>query len=154
MADLVANGNLDLRITLQNFKWGITDAILTEIQRRSLGTFFPARDAFQIPLSSDELSRAQAKHPEITELDLADQTLVEAAMREYATILTDDGGLFLQCEVIGIPAFKLPHFCLSLAQNGYLSKTEMYQALRYWKTIHRYSAKSLRDWHRTLEGIA
>ncbi|MHA1648397.1 MAG: hypothetical protein ACTSVL_12580 [Promethearchaeota archaeon] len=152
--DLYSFGKINLRKFLVDFKWGLTEQVLNEIKSLKIDPFFPKSDSFIIPLNEIELAIFISKYPIVSELDKADQTLVVTAYRDKLTILTDDGGLFMESKGLKISTLRLPHFCLLLTKEGILKKNLMYRVLKYWKTISRYPKQDLKKWDSILQKIS
>lgn len=110
-------------------------------------------DAFLVPVSPGELERAVHRVPSLAEFDPADRTLIVAAMRDASTVLTDDGGLYMFAQAMGVATLLLPQFCLSTARAGILAKNTVYKALRAWEEAGRYKASFLKAWRVELAGI-
>ncbi|MEX2714836.1 MAG: hypothetical protein Q6353_010480 [Candidatus Sigynarchaeum springense] len=144
---------LDLRMTLNKFRWGTTRAILDEIKARNLSDFVHVEQGYLVPVSDAELASTRHKLPMIEGLDFEDQTLIVAALREHAVILTDDGALFLECQASGLEAMNLPHFCLRLARDGILDKNMAYRMLEHWEETGRFAARFIKKWKKELQAI-
>ena len=151
--DLYSFGKIDLRKFLKYFKWGLTEEVLNEINALKIENFFPKSDSFIIPLNKIELTNFLSKYPFLSELDMADQTLVATAYRNKLTILTDDGGLFMVSQALGISTLKLPHFCLLLTKEGLIKKNLIFRILEYWKSLNRYLNQDLKKWDLILQNI-
>ncbi|MHA1265886.1 MAG: hypothetical protein ACTSRS_11710 [Candidatus Helarchaeota archaeon] len=147
---LVLSNIYDFRNIWAKFRWGITPDIQKELKYFNLFEFFPKFDAYIIPITNEEISNVCSQFPTLRHFDRADISLIVAALREDALILTDDGELLMECMTNGIPAMSLPVFCLSLVKNNMLSKTECYQLLKFWETHHHYTQKELKRWKNQL----
>jgi hypothetical protein len=144
---------VDLRITLNKFRWGTTKAIQEEIKARNMADFFHADQGFLVPVSEAEIASTVHKMPSIEELDYEDQTLIVAAIRENGTILTDDGALYLECQLSGLDVMHLPHFCLRMVKISLLEKNTVYQFLRHWDNTSQFAARFIKKWKKELQAI-
>ena len=151
--ELMASAGIDLRPIMTRFRWGITAAVRGELVHHDASGFVSLEDAFIVPVSTGELERALHRVPGLSEFDTADQTLIVAANRDTSTILTDDGGLLMFSQAIGVNALLLPQFFLSTAKAGLLQKNTVYKALRVWDAAGRYKASFLKAWRRELAEI-
>lgn len=151
--ELYDDETIDLRPTLNLFRWGITEAVKSEINRRQLGHFIPFDKATLITLSEEELNVTRKQVQTLSEFDLADQTLIVAGLRDKSVVLTDDGELYMECIVLNIDTMLLPQFCLSLVKNGAMDKTIIFKALRFWESTGKYSKKFIKKWKETLREI-
>ena len=145
--------SLDIRLLLSEFKWGMTNAVEQEIIYHKLDKFLPNDQMLKIPITESEIDHFIGKYPSLSEFDLADQTLIVVGKRDEGIILTDDGDLFVQCQIFNIKALLLPQFLLFLVQNGNLKKTEVYRCIRFWEQKHRYKVRDLKKWSKILSEI-
>jgi hypothetical protein len=153
LKELSTNTSVDLRKIMSSFKWGITREVSKEISYFNVGEYFPKEESYLVPISKKELNSVKKKYPFIKELDIADQTLIVAALRDNGIILTDDGDLFMFSDSISIKVLLLPHFFLSLVKSNYLKKNQAYKALRFWEEIGRYKRNYIKKWKIELQNI-
>lgn len=153
LKELYESLKLDLRPLFSDFRWGITAEIEKELEHYQLGSFFSWRQGYQVPVSEQEIDHFQQMFPTIKEYDLADQTLLIVGKRDHAIILTDDGGLYLECQAMGIRTLLLAQFLLALARDGALEKSEVYRALRFWESVGRYPKREIKKWYKILAEI-
>ena len=153
MKDLLDNEIIDLRSILNLFDWGITDEVHLEIDSQQLDNFFPIDQATIVAVSIDDIEDLRRHVPTLSEFDMADQSLITAALRDEHAILTDDGELYMECLALGIITMRLPQFCLSLAIKGMMDKTNVFQALCFWENVGRYSKKLIKKWKNELNEI-
>ncbi|MHA1733265.1 MAG: hypothetical protein ACTSU5_15060 [Promethearchaeota archaeon] len=145
--ELFTSTGLDLRLAINNYKWGTTPAVVEELVHRDLYPgFIDLPQGFTIPVSGAELESTQDKYPWLRELDRADQTLIVAAIRDEGVVLTDDGGLIMECQAIRVPALRVPDFCIRMVAEREVPKSALSKALKYWGEIHRYSKRDLKRW--------
>ncbi len=146
---------LDLRPLLAEFKWGFSREVIAELQDFGYGpnSFIPFSEAIISPVSAGEIKALLKKYPWLADYDKADQSLIVVAIRDGGVVLTDDGGLLIDCQALRIPAFRLPDFCLRLVAEGDLRKNEMGALLKYWETVHRYSKKEIKRWKSILQTL-
>jgi hypothetical protein len=152
--DVYDSLQIDLREVLDNFRWGTTKAIQAEIEARKLTGFFHVDQGYLIPVSDVEIATMIRMVPMIAEFDYEDQTLIVAAIREKATVLTDDGALFLECQALSLETMQLPHFCLQLTKASLLDKTSVYQMLRHWNDTSRFASRFIKRWKKDLQAIS
>jgi hypothetical protein len=143
----------DFRPLLTEFRWGFTPQVKIELQHFKLWDFINSQEAFSIPISDKELIKMQQNHPTIVELDLADQELYLAALRDKFAVLTDDRALFFELFASHLPAMSLPDFLLFLIKNNRLDKRECYRSLRFWEKQRTYKKKTLKRIKSELEKI-
>ncbi|QEE16163.2 hypothetical protein DSAG12_01992 [Promethearchaeum syntrophicum] len=136
-----------------NLKWGLTKEVLNEIAALNMDSYFPKSDSYIIPLNKTELINFLHKYPFLSELDRADQTLAATAYRDKLTLITDDGGLFMVSQAMGISSLRLPHFCILLTKEGIITKNLMFRIMKYWKSINRYLKQDLKKWESALHDI-
>ncbi len=153
LQDLAVHGNLDFRPYLSPYRWGITPQVLQEIEWHQLDPFFPRAEAFVVPLTQGEIEAGQKRYPTIVNLDLADQTLFFAAIRDESILLTDDGDLYLESQGSNVEVLLLPQFCLRLAREGDIDKSEVYRAIRYWEQRRLFRQKEIKKWKAELAQI-
>jgi len=151
--ELFSNKIIDIRSVFNDFQWGITSEIRKEFINFENESFLNYDNIDIVPVSNDEILRSQKKYPTISNFDLADQTLIIAALREPSTILTDDGGLLMESQALHINAFFLSQFLLSLVKDGIVPKNTYYQCLRYWEKTKTYPKKQLKIWKAKLQII-
>ncbi len=144
--ELFTNKIIDIRLVFNDFQWGITSEIRRELINFENEGFLNYDNINIGSVSDDELLRFQKKHPTISHFDIADQTLIVAALREPCVILTDDGGLLMESQALQIKALFLPQFLLNLVKEGVVSKNTYYQCLRYWEKNKSYPKKQLKIW--------
>ncbi len=151
--DLYSFGKIDLSKYLANLKWGLTKELLNEIAALNMESFFPKSDSYIIPINETEFTNFLHKYPFLSELDKADQTLAATTYRDKLTLITDDGGLFMLSQALGISSLRLPHFCILLTKEGIIKKNLMFRIMKYWKSINRYLKQDLKKWDSTLQDI-
>ena len=87
---------IDLRIILNDFRWGYTPSVLEEIEYYDLGTFIDKDNAILLQVPPSEINdRIQEDHL-FSSFDRADQELFCACRREDALLLSDDGELLME----------------------------------------------------------
>jgi hypothetical protein len=145
--------SVDLRPVLNRVRWGITADVKEEIKERRAADFIPEGQGFLIPVSDDEMKAISKRSPTITQLDLADQTLIVVATRDHGIVLTDDGGLYIECQGLGIDVLMLPQLCINLARSGQLDKNEVYKMLRFWEQKGRFPKKFIKELKSELQAI-
>jgi hypothetical protein len=148
--ELFAETGLDFRPVFHTFYWGFPDRMRQEYEHYAVEQFCPIETGYVIPLSAVTLSQVRQKFPTICELDEPDQELFAAALPDRGIILTDDGGLEMECLAAHIDALRVPPFLLALAEQGVVKKKEVAQALRFWEAQHWYKRSELRRWKQRL----
>ncbi len=143
----------DLRPVLNKVRWGLTAEVKEEIKERRAVDFIPEGQGFLIPVSNDELEGFSRRSPTIKEFDLADQTLIVVATRDRGIVLTDDGGLYIECQGLGIDVLMLPQLCVSLARSGQLDKNDVYKMLRFWEQKGRFPKQFIKELKVDLQAI-
>ena len=151
--ELFTNKIIDIRSVFNDFQWGITSEIRKELINFENEGFLNYDNIDIVPVSDDEILRIQKIYPTTSHFDIADQTLIVAALREPCVILTDDGGLLMESQALQIKALFLPQFLLSLVKEGVVSKNTYYQCLRYWEKTKSYPKKQLKIWKAKLQII-
>nr|MDO8109231.1 hypothetical protein [Candidatus Sigynarchaeota archaeon] len=141
----------DFRSILSKFRWGYTSAVLDEIKHYKLDRYVPVDQALLMPVTQAELLGLQKRDALFSSFDLADQTLIAAAVREQALILTDDTPLQLECMGLNVPALKLPVFMLRLIKDGLAEKPVFSRSLRFWEENGRYRKVDLKRWKKELQ---
>jgi hypothetical protein len=144
---------VDLRLVLNKVRWGLTDEVKEEIKERRAADFIPEGQGFLIPVSDDEMEAFCKRSPTIKQFDLADQTLIVVATRDHGIVLTDDGGLYIECQGLGIDVLMLPQLCINLARNGQLDKNDVYKMLRFWEQKGRFPKKFIKELKSELQAI-
>lgn len=156
LQELFNHNIFDFRpILLHNFV-GITEPVKEEFAHYSLNDFISLSDLIIIPIKELDFNKAIARYPDIKELDQADQTLLYLGFSQNQTeyvILTDDGELFSECYVSGIPALRLPDFILTLVNQLKIKKNVVAKCLKHWEQQNRYSKQDLKYWSKILQKI-
>ena len=143
----------DVRKVLPRFRWGYTDAIFEELIHFDLDTYIPMDQGFVIKTTQAEFEQLRRADALIESLDIADQSLLVVASREDGIVLTDDGGLVLECFALNINAFRLPSFILLLIRQGLERKTIGARCLRYWEKQGSYRKQDIKGWKKELQLI-
>lgn len=147
--ELYTNKNFDFRpILVENFI-GITVSVKEEFVHYNLNDFISLSDLIIIPIKESDFNEAIHRYPDILDMDRADQTLWYLGYSQNQTeyvILTDDGGLFSECYVSGIPALRLPDFILLLVKQSKITKHLAAKFLKHWEKQTRYSKQDLKYW--------
>ncbi len=154
VVELANKNQLDLRPILFQYRVGTTEETWKEMRHFRLDPFVAKKDLYVAPVSRVDLQEALVRYPTLKEYDIADQTLIIAAVQEAGTLLTDDRDLLLEAQSRSIPAVRLPMFCLDLAKAGALTKTQVYQCLRFWEDTKYYEKKALKRWKQELQLIS
>lgn len=144
-------GKIDLRPILEQYQWGITKEIEKEIDHFQLSEFIPMVQAQRIPITEKEWSAFWAKYPYLDSLDKTDQSIILIAIRDSDCILTDDNGIFLEAQALGIPVFLLPLFVINQAKIGVMPKKEAKKCLVFWNQNNLYSQRELKRWKSSLD---
>ncbi len=144
---------IDLREVIKHFRWGYTGAVAAEYENYNLGEFIPLTEAYLIPVSDAELEAFETGFPVITEYDPADRTLALCAKRDGSAVLTDDGGLALELDTMGLLGFRLPPFCLWLVEHNFLRKNSVAKMLRFWEETGAYEKREIGAWRAALQEI-
>jgi hypothetical protein len=152
--ELAVENVTDLRPQLYLFRIGMTEEVWKEIVHFQLAEFTSKEELYIAPISSLEIEQALTKFPTLQIFDLADQTLIMAAIRDQGVILTDDGDLFLEAQAMGIQVLRLPMFCLELARNTDFPKRTVHQCLKYWEEHGSYEKRAIKRWKIELRAIA
>lgn len=151
--ELFINKIIDIRSVFNDFQWGITSEIRTELINFENEGFLNYDNINIVSVSNDEILKFQIKYPTISHFDIADQTLIIIALSEPCVILTDDGGLLMESQALQIKALFLPQFLLNLVKEGVVPKNTYYQCLRYWEKTKSYPKKQLKIWKAKLQII-
>ncbi len=146
--------HLDLRFSLRNFKWGYTNKVKEEYGNYHLQNFVPIDEGFQVPISEQEMRLFQEQFPFIQQYDLPDQTLALCTHRDKSILLTDDGGLLMEIEELGLQGFLLPTFSLLMVEAGVMTKNSFAKMLKFWEKMGSYSLKHLKRWKHELQKIS
>lgn len=144
---------IDLRIVLQNLRWGYTNQIKKEYLNYNLQKFIPLKSGYLIPISDEEIDHNQIRKPFIKIFDLPDQTLAFVAERDNAVLLTDDSDLLFEVLSWGINCYRLPVYCLKLVEIGLIKKKTVAQSLRFWEENGLYEKQDIRNWKSNLQQI-
>jgi hypothetical protein len=134
-------------------RWGYTNQIKAEYLNYNLQKFIPLQTGYMIPVSDEEINRNQQRKPFMKEFDVPDQTLAYIAERDHAVLLTDDSDLLFEVLSWGLPCYRLPVFCLTLATNGLIKKKTVAQALRFWEEYGLYDKRDIKSWKSVLQKI-
>ncbi|MHA1617763.1 MAG: hypothetical protein ACTSVZ_00665 [Promethearchaeota archaeon] len=138
---------------LKNVKWGYTSEIKEEYLNYNLQKFIPINEGFQVPASEQELRLFQDQHPFIHQYDLPDQTLALCTYRDNSILLTDDGGLLMEIEELGLKGFLLPTFSLFMVKAGMMKKNIFAKMVKFWEIMGSYSSQHLKRWKQELQEI-
>ncbi len=144
---------LDIRPTLRVIRVGLTEEILKEFLSYHLDEFYSPQELYIVPLSQHDWEQDIKRYPTLGELDRADQTVLIVTLRDRNLLVTDDGDLFLEGQALGLDLFRLPTFFLKLARDNFLSKTAVYQCLRFWEEQGSYKNRDLTRWKIALQAI-
>ena len=128
------------------FRWGITPQVKQELIHFHLDEYFPLSDFFLVPVSQNEINELVRKHPTLGILDNADQSLLVAGIRDRSPIVSDDGGLIMNCLAFNLNTMYLPEFLLQSVKYNALAKKKFYQCLRFWETNCAYKQKFMKKW--------
>lgn len=150
LRELFAEAKLDFRPAFRTLYWGFPDRMRREYEHYAVDQFCPLETGYIIPLSPATLSQVKRKYPTIEEIDEADQSLFAVTLPERGVVLTDDGGLEMECLAAHIDALRVPPFLLALTEQGMTTKKEVAQALRFWGEHRWYKQNELRRWKERL----
>lgn len=144
---------IDLRDIIFQFRIGITNAIVKEWENFGLVHFFSPENCYLIPVQNQDIYKMLTRFPFFSDFDRADQTLLRASMQESSVIISDDGGLNAAALSIGEKAIFLPDFLIYLVKEDFLKKNKVWEALKFWKEVHRYDKSSHKRWIKSLNLI-
>ena len=151
--ELYRNNIFDIRPLLKNFFLATTEAVKEELIHYKLNKFLPISEFVIFPLESEDIQEIQDKNTSLNELDKADQSLWvvgDKNKKDIIIILTDDGGLLIECQIAHSKALRLPSFLLLLLRNEEISKNNVHKCLRFWSKVGRYSQRDLKHWKQDL----
>jgi predicted nucleic acid-binding protein len=149
--ELYNSTKIELLPILNNFKWGFTEQIRTELIHYEINQDLDLNSAYIFPITVNELQIFQKKYPYMMEFDIADQTILLAAQREKEPLLTDDSPLFIEAKSLGLESYRLPHFLIYLSQKGFISKKVIRQIIRDWEQRKCYKLQELKRWKREID---
>ena len=151
--ELYRNNIFDIRPLLKKFFLATTEAVKEELIHYKLNKFLPIGEFVIFPLESEDITEAKDKNTLLKELDNADQTLWivgEKNKKDEIIILTDDGGLLIECQIANSQSLRLPSFLLFLLRNEEISKNDVHKCLRFWSKVGRYSQQDIKHWKQDL----
>ncbi len=151
--ELFTNNIIDIRPFFDYYQWGITSEIKVEFLNYENKDFLNYNKIKIFPISNNEIIELQRKYPTISHFDIADQSLIVVALKEPSVILTDNGGLIMESQVLNIKALFLSQFLLSLVKEGVIPKNIYYKCLRYWEKTESYPKNQLKIWKSKLQII-
>ena len=145
---------IDGNTIFSKFRWGITPQIREEFLNYNLDMFLPLSDFFIVPLSQHEIDEFVRIHPTLKTLDKPDLSLLVAGIRDKSPIVSDDGGLMMNCLAFNLNAMYIPDFLLQTVKNEILTKKELFQCLKFWEAKGAYKKKFIKKWKRELQKIS
>ena len=148
--ELATEGLLDIRPIMQKFRWGYPKSVWDEIIHWELDDFVPRECAMIVPIIQSELETF-SNEAGIAYLDLADQEIVYSAKKDGFAVLSDDGGLVMECQGLAIEVLRLPDFIIFLVHNSMLEKREATRCIKFWEKSGRYALKYLKNYHQDLQ---
>ena len=137
------HGNLDFRLIITEFKWGMTEELKIEYYNFKLDEFIDFKKGYLVPISSDKKAKFISKYF-LESIDKADQDLLFLAYQDKAIIISNDTDVMFLADSLSLNAMYFWEFCIQLVKANFLSKNEYLKCWKFWEQRKRYKKSRLK----------